>query len=224
MTTKLLASGVAAVAAIGAAATGMTPVAMASTGPEGTPGAHHAVPITRGPFPLAPDSDSTEGSEARAAQASEDAQAPASKGTQTLEDVQAQKEGSVSFFPEVPDYASDLGPDSPLSTDRSDIWSTKSQPALSEPDDWSTSEFPATDGHDNSLAADEPASGRTMPERALSAPGDDDRPAAASGQMASAADDESRPQTPGNYPGTPIEGESESDGWYWESDSSSDNN
>jgi hypothetical protein len=71
MTTKLLASGVAAVAAIGAAATGMTPVAMASTGPEVPPGAYHAVLITRGQFPQASGDDSVEGSEVQAAQAPE---------------------------------------------------------------------------------------------------------------------------------------------------------
>jgi hypothetical protein len=42
MTTKLLASGIAAITAVGAAATGMTPVAMASTGPAGI----HVQPVT----------------------------------------------------------------------------------------------------------------------------------------------------------------------------------
>jgi hypothetical protein len=42
---KLLARRVAPVAAIGAAATGMTPAAMASTGPAGI-----QQPVTRGPY------------------------------------------------------------------------------------------------------------------------------------------------------------------------------
>jgi hypothetical protein len=55
MTAKLLASGMAAVAAIGAAATGMTPVAMASTGPAGI-----QVPIALGPYAQAGDDDRTD--------------------------------------------------------------------------------------------------------------------------------------------------------------------
>jgi hypothetical protein len=54
MTAKPLARRVAVVAAIGAAAAGMTPVAMATTGQAG----RQALPITRGPYAQAPDSDS----------------------------------------------------------------------------------------------------------------------------------------------------------------------
>jgi hypothetical protein len=54
MTAKPLARRVAVIAAIGAAAAGMTPVAMATTGQAGL----QALPITRGPYAQTPDSNS----------------------------------------------------------------------------------------------------------------------------------------------------------------------
>jgi hypothetical protein len=168
MTTKLLASGVAAVAAIGAAATGMTPVAIASTGPEGTPGAHHAMPITRGPSPQAPDSDSPEDSEApQGTQTSEARDAAEVPGPA---EVPALKKSTIFF---IPDYGS--GRSTPESTPSpgSDSWPTAGEPESVESSQ-STPESLSSPKSDKSLTADEPESGQSTPAEVVDFRSDDE--------------------------------------------------